>query len=114
MVAAAALVPAASAAIRWQTVVRGSTLGGDGDNGAYALIARTRAGAVRTSQLLVRADADRVAAVDFSRFGVVIVIRSFRSCGWSVVVRGLTRNGPVLRVSTPCARRARGWSCARH
>ncbi|HEY3185612.1 MAG TPA: protease complex subunit PrcB family protein [Gaiellaceae bacterium] len=99
LAAAAAVVPGAGAAIPWETVVRGGTLGGDGDDGAYALMARTRASARGTAELLARADADRVTAVDFRRFGVVTVIRSFPSCGWSVRVRSLTRSGATLRVS---------------
>jgi hypothetical protein len=99
LAAAAAIVPAGGATIRWETVVRGGTLGGDGDSGAYALMSRTRASARGMSALLTRADADRVTAVDFTRFGVVTVIRSFPSCGWSVHVRGLTRSRATLRVS---------------
>jgi hypothetical protein len=97
--AAAAVVSGAGAAIRWETVVRGGTLGGDVDDGAYALMARTRMSARGMAELLALADADRVMAVDFRRFGVVAVIRSFPSCGWSVRVRSLTRSGETLRVS---------------
>jgi hypothetical protein len=99
LAAAAAVVPAGGAAIRWATVVRGVTVGGDADDGAHALIARTRGSARGITVLLARADAERVAAVDFTRFGVVIVRRSFPSCGWSVRVRRLTRNAATLRVS---------------
>jgi hypothetical protein len=98
LAAAAAVVPGGGAAIRWETVVRGGTLGGDGD-GAYALISRTRASARGMAGVLARADADRVTAVDFTRFGVVAVIRSFPSCGWSVHVRSLAPSAATLRVS---------------
>jgi hypothetical protein len=97
--AAAAVVPGGAAAIRWETVVRGGTLGSDGENGAYALISRTRASARGMAELMARGDADRVTAVDFNRFGVVTVVRSFPSCGWSVHVRSLARSAATLRVS---------------
>jgi hypothetical protein len=99
LAAAVAVAPSAAAAIRWETVVRGATLGGDDNSGAYGLLARTRASTRRMGQVLTRADADRVTAVDFTRFGVVTVIRSFPSCGWSVAVRGVTRSGTTIRVS---------------
>jgi hypothetical protein len=97
--AAAAVVPRVGAAIRWETVARGATLGGGGDGGSYALISRTRAAARGMSGMLTRADADRVTAVDFGRFGVVTVVRRFPSCGWSVWVRSVTRTGATLRIT---------------
>jgi hypothetical protein len=97
--AAAAVAPGVGAAIRWETVVRGATIGGGGDGRAYALISRTRVSARGMSGMLTRADADRVTAVDFGRFGVVAVARGFPSCGWSVWVRSVTRSGATLRVT---------------
>ena len=99
--AAAAVVPGVGvgATIRWETVVRGATLGGGGDGGSYALISRTRVAARGMSGMLTRADAERVTAVDFGRFGVVTVVRRFPSCGWSVWVRSVTRTGATLRVT---------------
>jgi hypothetical protein len=63
------------------------------------MISRTRVSARGMSRMLTPADADRVTAVDFERFGVVTVVRSFPSCGWSVWVRSMTRSGATLRVT---------------
>ena len=104
---AAAIVAAAAPAsgaraetdLHWETVARGSQLGGDGDNGAYALITRTRASARHLGELIDRASAERAAAVDFGRFGVLTVIRSFPTCGWSVRVRAVTRVRATVRIA---------------
>jgi hypothetical protein len=97
VLASAVVVATADAAtLPWQTVLRGSRI--VDAEGTVAFVARTPATANARLQTARPADARRVAATDFDRFGVVGVLRAFPSCAWSVKVRSVTRSGQTVTV----------------